>query len=279
VSSAVLVINRTLRQFAFTFALFGLGIILIRTNTELKATDSSPQFEKNVLPILGKYCLFCHGAAMQMGDLDLRAPALMIKGGTQGQALVKGSAEKTLMFQRIANKSMPPVEKKVTEDEARIIRDWINAGALTMATEDRSSSGHNEKSHWAFRPPVCPPVPTVKTLGWVNTPLDAFVLAQLEKKNIKAPTVADRRTLLRRVYLDVIGFPPTPEEQSAFLSDKSPNAYARVVESLLSRPQYGERWARYWLDVVRYAESNGYERDGAKPHAWRYRDYVINAIN
>ncbi|HEU4751770.1 MAG TPA: DUF1549 and DUF1553 domain-containing protein, partial [Armatimonadota bacterium] len=124
-----------------------------------------------------------------------------------------------------------------------------------------------------------PAVPAVKHGGWARTPIDRFILAKLEARRLPPPPAADRRTLLRRVYLDLIGLSPTPEAQRAFLQDRSPNAWEKVVDGLLARPEYGERWARHWLDVVRYAESNGYERDGAKPQAWRYRDWVINALN
>jgi hypothetical protein len=140
-------------------------------------------------------------------------------------------------------------------------------------------SRSKEADHWAFQPVRRPEVPAVRDRSWVHSPIDAFVLAQFEQNGLKPAPAADRRTLLRRVYLDLIGLPPTPEEQRAFLEDTSPLAYAHVVDDLLSRPQYGERWARHWLDVGRYAESNGYERDGAKPNAWRYRDYVIDALN
>ena len=136
-----------------------------------------------------------------------------------------------------------------------------------------------ERDHWSFLPVVRPAVPQVDRADWVRTPIDAFVLAELERKKIVPAEPAARLTLLRRVYFDLIGLPPTPAEQAAFLADDSPEAYERVVDDLLSRPQYGERWGRHWLDVVRYAESNGYERDGAKPHAWRYRDYVIESFN
>jgi hypothetical protein len=139
--------------------------------------------------------------------------------------------------------------------------------------------GSKDKPHWAFQPVVRPTLPTVRNPDWVRTPLDAFVLARFEAQGLQPAAPADRRTLLRRVYLDLIGLPPTPEEQRAFLADTSSDAYARVVNDLLARPQYGERWGRHWLDIVRYAESNGYERDGAKPSAWRYRDYVIEALN
>ncbi|MCL6502427.1 MAG: DUF1553 domain-containing protein [Pirellulales bacterium] len=135
-----------------------------------------------------------------------------------------------------------------------------------------------ERNHWAFLPVVRPPLPEVQRTEWVQSPVDAFVLADLERHGLQPAPPADARTLLRRVYLDLIGLPPTPTEVEAFLENSSREALSLVVEELLSRPEYGERWARHWLDVVRYAESNGYERDGAKPNAWRYRDYVIQAF-
>lgn len=135
-----------------------------------------------------------------------------------------------------------------------------------------------ERNHWAYLPVVRPALPAVQRAEWVQSPIDAFVLAELEREGLQPAPAADRRTLLRRVYLDLIGLPPTPAEVQAFVEDPSHDALARVVEELLSRPEYGERWARHWLDVVRYAESNGYERDGVKPNAWRYRDYVIQAL-
>jgi hypothetical protein len=134
-------------------------------------------------------------------------------------------------------------------------------------------------NHWAFQPVRRPAVPMVRERDWVRTPIDAFVLDKLQVAGIRHAPPADRRTLLRRVYLDFIGLPPTPEEQNAFLADTRPDAFTHVVDGLLARPEYGERWARHWLDVVRYAETNGYERDGNKPSAWRYRDYVIDAFN
>ena len=134
-------------------------------------------------------------------------------------------------------------------------------------------------AHWAFHPVRMPAVPAVKDTAWVRTPVDAFVLARLQAAGLQPAAPADPRTLLRRVYLDLIGLPPTPDEQKAFLNDPAPDAYEKVVDGLLNRPEYGERWARHWLDVARYAETNGYERDGPKPSAWRYRDYVVDAFN
>jgi hypothetical protein len=158
---------------------------------------------------------------------------------------------------------------------------WLALGSLapTAAAEPPAKKGKGANKHWAYLPVKRPAIPVVRDRSWVRNPVDAFVLALLEKSHLKPAPPAEPRTLLRRVFLDLIGLPPTPEEVAAFLKDPSPLAYERVVDGLLSRPQYGERWGRHWLDVARYAETNGYERDGAKPHAWRFRDYVISSLN
>lgn len=160
---------------------------------------------------------------------------------------------------------------------------FIVAGLLAAARADepygRFQFDESELEHWAFQPVRRIEPPAVNDAAWVQNPIDAFVLAELEKIRLRPAALADRRTLLRRAYFDLIGLPPTPDEQERFLSDTSPRAFARLVDELLARPEYGERWGRYWLDVVRYAESNGYERDGAKPNVWRYRDWVIQAFN
>jgi hypothetical protein len=153
---------------------------------------------------------------------------------------------------------------------------WQVMGDTVSAGKSIAEKG---KDHWAFQPIRQPTLPVVRDRAWVRSPIDAFVLARLEAAGLRPAPPADKRTLLRRVYLDLLGLPPTPDEQRAFLADDSPEAFAKVVDQLLARPEYGERWGRHWLDVVRYAESNGYERDGDKPSAWRYRDYVIDAFN
>jgi len=159
---------------------------------------------------------------------------------------------------------------------------WITLG-LAMAVGPQTIAGapkaDEKEKHRAFQPVRRPEIPAVSDPAWSRNPVDRFVLAKMEVEGVKPVEAADRRTLIRRLYLDLIGLPPTSDEVQAFLDDKSPDAVAKVVDDLLARPQYGERWARHWLDVVRYAETNGYERDGDKPHAWRYRDYVIGALN
>ncbi|HEX7446937.1 MAG TPA: DUF1549 domain-containing protein, partial [Pirellulales bacterium] len=161
---------------------------------------------------------------------------------------------------------------------------FIVAGLLLAAARADEPYGRfqfdeSELEHWAFQPVRRTEPPAVKDAAWVQNPIDAFILAELENASIRPAPPADRRTLVRRAYFDLIGLPPTPEEQERFLSDTSPRAFARLIDELLARPEYGERWGRHWLDVVRYAESNGYERDGAKPSVWRYRDWVIQAFN
>ncbi|HKB04863.1 MAG TPA: DUF1553 domain-containing protein [Gemmataceae bacterium] len=136
-----------------------------------------------------------------------------------------------------------------------------------------------DRNHWAFQPPKRPSVPTVHQPSWIQTPVDSFILARLEAAGLRPSAPAPKLALLRRVYLDLVGLPPSPEEQDAFLTDSSPDAYEKVVDRLLTSPHYGERWAQHWLDVVRFAESNGYEADGDRPHAWRYRDYVAGSLN
>ena len=263
----------------FTAATFyTLGVVCLAAQTP------SVTFEKDVLPIFTKSCLGCHGAAMQMGDLDLRTPASIQKGGkSKVLALVKGSAEKSLLYQKVADKSMPFGDTKLTDAETQVIRGWIDGGAKFADAGNVAGNVADGKPdpsrHWSFKAPVRPAVPQVKNKAWVRTPVDAFILAELEKKDIRPPQPADSTTLARRAYFDLIGLPPTPEDRKAFLAEKNPDAFAKLAQNLLARPEYGERWARHWLDVVRYAESNGYERDGAKPQAWRYRDYVIDAFN
>ena len=166
---------------------------------------------------------------------------------------------------------------------SRRASDWLRIAASVaipvMLCATALGQETKEEKHWAFQPVRRPTTPHAANSSWPRTPIDSFVLARLDQAGLKPAPAADRRALLRRVYLDLIGLPPTPREQEQFLQDSSPPAWERVVDDLLSRPQYGERWARHWLDTVRYAESNGYERDGAKPSAWRYRDYVIDSLN
>ena len=205
----------------------------------------------------------------------------MAKGGSRGTTLVPGSAAQSLLYQRVMDQSMPMGDKKLTAQETRLLADWIDDLAATPASGASAGNpeGPRPARHWAFEALQAPSVPEVRDPTKVQTPVDSFILSRLEKEGIEPAPAASARISLRRLFLSLIGLPPTPEELRSFLEDPSAESYDRWVDKLLSRPQYGERWARHWLDVARYAESNGYERDGTKPHAWRYRDYVIDAFN
>ncbi len=241
---------------------------------------AAPGFETDVRPILERYCGQCHGESTRMGELDLGTRESMLRGGTKGPSLVPGSAEESLLFRRILDQSMPMGDKKVAAAEAGVLRDWIDGGArIETAANSADEAGLKAASHWAFRALETPALPTVADKNWGRNAVDAFIGRRLEQEGIKPAKEADPRTLLRRLYFNLIGLPPTPEEAAAFAADPSDQAYRVIVEQLLSRSQYGERWGRHWLDVVRYAESNGYERDTTKEAAWRYRDWVINAFN
>lgn len=224
--------------------------------------------------LLAKRCVQCHGAA-KMSGLDLRTRAAALAGGTRGQGLVPGKPEESSLYLFAAGKGavrMPPTGS-LSPVELDLLRRWIASGAAWP------QSARSEEAWWAFRPLKAPAVPAVRQRGWVRNGIDAFVLAELEKKGLKPAPPASRAELLRRVTFDLTGLPPTPTELDAFLADRRPDAYERVVDRLLASPAYGERWARHWLDVARFAESQGFERDKIRDNAWRYRDYVIRSLN
>src|SRR6185369_3286481 len=166
---------------------------------------------------------------------------------------------------------------RLTTEEIAKLRAWIDEGPLWPETSVATQTSTIE--HWAFKPPVLPEVPRVKNSKWVRNPIDAFVLARLEREKIKPSSEADRVTLLRRLSLDLLGLPPSLEQVNEFVNDKRPEAYEALVDRLLASPHFGERWARHWLDLARYADSDGYEKDGVRPYAYLFRDWVIQAIN
>ncbi len=238
-------------------------------------------FETRIRPLLANRCYRCHGEKKQRGDLRVDSPASLKKGGASGSAVViPGQPEKSLLIQAVRHLNddlrMPP-GKKLTKQEIADLAHWVKTGALFP---DSGKVAKNQGSqHWAFQPPQDPPVPDVKDKTWPQSPLDHFVLAELEAKGLRPAPAADNRTLIRRATFDLIGLPPTPEEVEAFLQDSSPDAFAKVVDRLLASPHYGERWGRHWLDVARYADSNGLDENVAYGNAWRYRDYVVAAFN
>jgi hypothetical protein len=243
-------------------------------------------FEADVRPVLKAHCFHCHGESEKLkGGLDLRLARLMLKGGESGEAVVPGDHENSFLYERLDAGEMPPGEKKLSPAEKRLIADWIDQGAAASRPEPESLAPgpvftEEEKSFWAFRPVARPEVPGVRDAARVRTPVDAFLLARLEKEGLGFAPEADRRVLIRRLTFDLLGLPPTPEEVDAFLADDRPDAYERLVDRLLASPRYGERWARHWMDVAGYADSDGYSaKDAERKFAYKYRDYLIRALN
>ncbi|MEO8659523.1 MAG: PSD1 and planctomycete cytochrome C domain-containing protein [Bryobacteraceae bacterium] len=236
-------------------------------------------FAKDVRPILQARCFPCHGDRVQMHGLRLDREADAFRGGTSGvPAITRGNSSQSLLMRYVTgadNKTvMPPTGPRLSTEQIALLRDWIEEGAVWPA-EAMSGGMRKGTDHWAFRPVVQPPIPNIKS-DWIRNPIDAFLLAKLQERQWKPAAAAAPRALMRRIYLDLTGLPPTPAEQEAYL--KRPDV-AALVDELLARPAYGERWGRHWLDLARYAETNGYERDATKPNAWRYRDYVIDSFN
>lgn len=243
--------------------------------------QSNDSTEEAARALLEKNCLSCHGES-PMSGLDLRTRDGVLRGGKRGPAVVPGKSAASLLYQavlRTGELKMPFGKDPLSPAEIKILRDWIDAGAKWPAEQPPARAGSESATGWAFRRPVRPALPKVKSSTSVRNPIDAFILAKLEDKGLKPAPPADKLTLVRRAYFDLIGLPPTPEQVKSFVEDNSPDAYEKLLEQLLASPHYGERWGRYWLDVVRYADSTGFEDDLYFPNAWRYRDYVIKSFN
>jgi mono/diheme cytochrome c family protein len=256
-------------------ALVRLGPVLSVPFLALLSAQTN-SVEKAAKAVLDGKCIACHGDA-RMSDLDLREPASILKGGKRGPAVVPGNAEASLLYKAVRREGelqMPPGKTPLSPSEIGSLRDWIKAGARW-----ESNSGPTASSWWSFKKPARPVVPPVKNASWVRNPIDAFILAKLEQNGLHPAAPADRRTLVRRAYFDLDGLPPTPEQVDQFVNDQSSDAYEKLVDRLLASPRYGERWGRYWLDLVRYADTSGFETDHFFVTAWRYRDYVIGSFN
>lgn len=277
----------TLRRWIEAGAPFG-------PRTEREPATETALTQHDVLPILLRHCTVCHGLRRREGALDLHTRSGMLRGGKSGPALVPGNPAKSLLLRRIHAGQMPPHDrlvevsvKPVEPAELEVLTRWIAAGAPEGAVaEDVATTAPDplvsdaDRRFWAFQPPRPVPVPAVKHTSQVRNPIDAFILQKLEPHGLGLAPEADRATLLRRATFDLTGLPPTPAEVEPFLADSSPGAYERVIDRLLASPRYGERWGRFWLDLAGYADSEGKrEQDLPRPHAWRYRDYVIRSLN
>ena len=246
-------------------------------------------FEQKVRPLLIEHCNECHSGDESNGGLLLDSRRLMLTGGDSGASFVPGEPDQSLIIDavRYTNEDlqMPP-SGRLSDDQIRVLEQWVRMGVPDPrvgggqpSVEATGMSIADGREFWSFQPVSDPEVPVVKHLSWVRSPIDAFVLRELESRGMTPAPPADKRTLIRRVTLNLIGLPPTQDEVDEFLNDEAPDAYQRLVQRLLASPQYGVRWGRHWLDVVRYADSNGLDENLAFGTAWKYRDYVVNAFN
>ncbi len=242
-------------------------------------------YEQHIRPILKANCFHCHGEGDKLkGGLDLRLRRFMVKGGESGAAIVPGDLQKSLLHQQLVEGEMPPEDKYLAPGEIALIAKWIEAGAPTLRDEPKTLSGfvitEEERNFWSLQPVRAPALPTVKQNDRVENPIDAFLLEKLEKSGHSFNPSADKTTLIRRITFDLTGLPPTLEEIDNFLADKAAGSYERLVDRLLASEHFGERWARHWLDVAGYSDSEGYTTsDTVRNWSWKYRDYIVRAFN
>ncbi len=281
--------SRSLITFLCVSVCLGLSSFLYAQDSSKlpPAAKVTVDFARDVEPVLHTKCYECHGPAMQMNGLRFDQKDAAIKGGYSGPAIVPGKSADSLLIHRVASSKdgfkMPPAGTALTAREIGLLRAWIDQGAVwpdqAAGTAARKLTAEEKQRHWSFQPVKRPLEPAVRQSSWVVNPIDSFVLSRLETEGISPSVAADRATLLRRVSLDLTGLLPTPSEVRAFLMDNSPNAYEKQVDRLLASPHYGEKWARQWLDLARYADSDGYEKDLPRKYAWRWRQWVIDVIN
>jgi Protein of unknown function (DUF1553)/Protein of unknown function (DUF1549)/Planctomycete cytochrome C/BNR repeat-like domain len=245
-------------------------------------------FEKEVSPIFVTRCLECHSAANVSGGLLLSTGESIRRGGDSGEVLTPGNPDASPLFERVSHGEMPPPKngrkQSIPNAEQQTLRRWIAAGAPWPAGRrldlyERTTAVRGGRDWWSLQPIVRPEIPAPRRGSAESNPIDAFVQARLSEQGLSPAREADHRTLIRRLSFDLLGLPPTAAETEAFVRDDSPQAYERLVDRMLDSPHFGERWARHWLDLVRFAETSGYERDQEKPGAWKYRDWVVQSIN
>jgi len=272
-------------------AALSLGAIVPAAGAQHGADDGVRLFREEVRPLLEEHCFKCHGGGRRIkADLNLTFRAGLLTGGDTGPALDEGSPEQSLLLAMISyadeDHEMPP-DGRLPGEAIDLLERWVHMGA-PYDNDDAHVGGDEPEEHmgrddgmegWSYLPRTKPAAPPVANEAWVTNPIDAFVLAKLEESSLEPAPEATRLNLVRRATFDLTGLPPTPEEVDAFLEDTGPGAWGRLIDRLLDSPHYGEKWGRHWLDLVRYAETNGFERDSDKPMMWRYRDYVIRAFN
>jgi len=268
---------RTVR--ARVAALLGVGaaLVLCLASVPAKSDEAAVDFATTIQPLFIEHCYQCHGPDKQEAGLRLDQRAKALAGGDSGAWFVAGKSAESEIIHRLSatdDERMPPgpENKPLAPDAIAAIKKWINAGAHWPEPK-------NGSSHWAYQALNPAPIPTVQNQNWPRNPIDHFVLARLEARGLAPSPEADRYTLIKRLAYDLWGLPPSVAEVDAFVGDLSPDAYERLVDRLLDSPHFGERWGRHWLDKARYADSDGYEKDNPRPDAWRYREWVIDAVN
>ncbi|MCH2200461.1 MAG: PSD1 and planctomycete cytochrome C domain-containing protein [Fuerstiella sp.] len=265
---------------------------LFGETTDPQSNSGGISFVQHIQPVLRKYCYQCHGRDVQEGGLRLDQKEHALRGGENGSVILPGKAMDSLLLQMVSTgdsdgRVMPPPDEgsRLSKTDVELIRNWIDAGADWPEEADRTEADRTEavsQQLWSFQPVTRPGIPVVRNSAWVHNPIDAFVLARMERADVDPAQPADAVSLARRVAFDLTGLPLTLEQLDQFQMQNEIDAeaaYARLLKSMLDSEHYGERWGRHWLDVARYADSNGYEVDGDKPLAWKYRDYVIRALN
>jgi hypothetical protein len=269
----------------------GVGVLLRADEKDAPDRNQLPpaanrtiDFAKDIQPIFARSCVSCHGPDKQRGELRLDDGAAAMKGGNSGPVIKPGDAKGSRLLLLVAGldpelKMPPEKQKPLTAEEVGLLRAWIEQGAKWPKGVGAAAAQTAKSQHWSFQPIRRPAVPAVKNAAWVRNPIDQFILARLEQEGIAPSPEADRATLIRRLSLDLLGLPPSPQEVDAFIRDTRPDAYERLVDRLLGSPHYGERWGRHWLDLARYADSDGFEKDTGRPYAYRWRDWVIHALN
>ena len=264
--------------------LFTVGILLCLLATVTPALASPPiDFLRDIRPIFEHRCYECHGEKKQKSGLRLDIKSIALRGGDEDAPdIIPGQAAKSPLIKWVTSlddeKRMPPKGDRLTAPQIALLTTWIDQGAAWPESAD-SVKLADKRDHWSFKPVTNPAPPPVRETAWPRNPVDQFILARLEKEGLAPAPEAGRVTWLRRVSFDLIGLPPTPDQVADFLADAHPDAYERVVDALLQSPRYGERWAQHWLDVVRFADTDGFEVNTERPNAWPYRDYVIRAFN
>jgi hypothetical protein len=266
------------------------AIAIFALTAAVAAADSPPTaeqlrfFEATIRPLLVENCQKCHGPAKQFNGFRVDSREALIKGGDTGPAVMPGLPDESLLIRAVRHVDedlkMPP-EKKLSDKQVSDLVKWVEMGAPFPAAAATGVSGrpHRDPDHWAFQPPGHPSLPEVTNRRWPRSPIDPFILARLEAEQLPPAKHADKSALIRRLTFDLLGLPPQPAEIDSFLADQSPDDFDKLIDRLLASPAYGERWGRHWLDVARYADSNGLDENVAHGNAWRYRDYVVSSLN